>query len=159
VNSVVITITTIYKRAHISRIYESCLKSSWTGGSAPLLCCYASFCITAAHRRQSTYFSNGPRSCSVILKRILLKDRDSNDGQRDEDHATTTVPPPLQHGITVTASLCITAAHCRESMKFSDGPRIISVFGWRKMPHLKEPLHTRQYRHTVRMTRALYAGS
>jgi len=31
-----------------SIIYEGCLKSSWTGGSAPLLCCYASLCIIAA---------------------------------------------------------------------------------------------------------------
>jgi hypothetical protein len=30
-------------------------------------------CITAAHCRQSTNFSNGPRSCSAILKRVLLK--------------------------------------------------------------------------------------
>jgi hypothetical protein len=29
--------------------YEGRLKSSWTGGSAPPLCCYASLCITAAH--------------------------------------------------------------------------------------------------------------
>jgi len=36
--------------------------------------------------------------------------------------------PPLQLGITVTASLCITVAHCRKSMKFSNGPPIyISV--------------------------------
>jgi len=48
--------------------YESSLKSSWTGGNALLLCCY-SYCITAAHCRQSTNFSNGPRSCSAILKR------------------------------------------------------------------------------------------
>jgi hypothetical protein len=30
-------------------------------------------CITAAHCRQSTNFSNGPRSWSAILKRVLLK--------------------------------------------------------------------------------------
>jgi hypothetical protein len=54
-------------------IYEGRLKSSWTGGIAPLLCCYASFCIRAAHCRQSTKFSNGPRSYSAILKRVLLK--------------------------------------------------------------------------------------
>jgi hypothetical protein len=40
---------------------------------------------------------------------------------RDEDHATTTVPPPLQLGITVTASLCVTAAHCRQSTNFANG--------------------------------------
>jgi hypothetical protein len=27
--------------------YEGRLKSLWTGGSAPMLCCYASLCITA----------------------------------------------------------------------------------------------------------------
>jgi hypothetical protein len=41
--------------------YEGHLKSWWTGGSAPRFCCYASLCITAAHCRQSTNFSNGPR--------------------------------------------------------------------------------------------------
>jgi len=46
-----------------------------------------------------------------------------NDGYRDEDHTTTTLTPPLQLGITVTASVCITAAHCRQSTKFSNAPR------------------------------------
>jgi hypothetical protein len=46
---------------NINNIYEGCLKSSWTGGSTPLLCCYASHCITAAHCRQFTNFSNGLR--------------------------------------------------------------------------------------------------
>jgi hypothetical protein len=62
----------------ILEIYKGHLKSSWTGGSVPLLCCYASLCITAAHYRQSTNFLNGPRSCSAILKRVLLKDCNSN---------------------------------------------------------------------------------
>jgi hypothetical protein len=35
--------------------------------------CYASLCIKVAHSHQSTNFSNGPRSCSAILKRVLLK--------------------------------------------------------------------------------------
>jgi hypothetical protein len=35
--------------------------------------CYASLGITAARYRQSTNFSNGSRSCSAILKRVLLK--------------------------------------------------------------------------------------
>jgi hypothetical protein len=43
--------------------------------------------------------------------------------KRDEDHATTTLLPPLQLVITVTVSLCITAAHCRQSTNFSNGPR------------------------------------
>jgi hypothetical protein len=47
-----------------------------------------------------------------------------NDGYRDEDHATTTLPPPLQLGITVTTSLCKTAPHCRQSTKFSNCPCI-----------------------------------
>jgi hypothetical protein len=42
-------------------LYEDRLKNSWTGGSALLLCCYASLCITAVHCHQSTNFSNGPR--------------------------------------------------------------------------------------------------
>jgi hypothetical protein len=53
--------------------YEGRLKNSWSGGSAPRVCCYASNCMTAAHCRQSTKFSNGSRSCSVILKSVLLK--------------------------------------------------------------------------------------
>jgi hypothetical protein len=53
--------------------YDGRWKSSWTGGSAPLVCSYASLCITAAHYRQSTNFSKGPRSSSAILKRALLK--------------------------------------------------------------------------------------
>jgi hypothetical protein len=40
--------------------YEGRLKSSWTGGSAPRLCSYASLCISAAHCRQATNFSRGP---------------------------------------------------------------------------------------------------
>jgi len=31
---------------------------------------------------------------------------------------------PPQLGITVTASLCITAMHCHQSRSFSNGPRI-----------------------------------
>jgi hypothetical protein len=41
--------------------YEGRLKSSWTGGSAPLLCRERQNNITAAHCLQSTNFSNGPR--------------------------------------------------------------------------------------------------
>jgi hypothetical protein len=40
-----------------------------------------------------------------------------------QDHATTTLFPLLQLGITVTASLCITAAHYRQSTNFANGPR------------------------------------
>jgi hypothetical protein len=43
------------------------------------------------------------------------------------DHATITLPPPLKLGITVTASLCITAAHCRQSKNVSNGSRRITV--------------------------------
>jgi hypothetical protein len=32
-----------------SGIHEGHLKSSWTGGSAPLFCCYVSLYITVAH--------------------------------------------------------------------------------------------------------------
>jgi hypothetical protein len=63
------------------------------------------------------------RTYSAILIGVLLNDWNSNDGQRDEDHATTTtLPPPLQLGITVSASPCITAAHCRQFTNFSNGP-------------------------------------
>jgi hypothetical protein len=36
--------------------------------------------------------------------------------------------PPLQLGITVIASLCITAAHCSQSTKFSNGRGIYVIF-------------------------------
>jgi hypothetical protein len=60
-----------------------------------------------------TQNSIAQRCRSAILKSVLLKDRNSNfnNDYRDEDHATTMLPPPLQLGITVTTSLCITAAH------------------------------------------------
>jgi hypothetical protein len=35
--------------------------------------------------------------------------------------------PPLQLGITVTASLYITAANCRQSTNFANGPRISTI--------------------------------
>jgi hypothetical protein len=53
--------------------YEGRLKSLWTGYSTLLLCIGRHNNITAAHCHQSTNFSNGPRSCSAILKRFLLK--------------------------------------------------------------------------------------
>jgi hypothetical protein len=43
---------------------------------------------------------------------------------RDEDHFSTTLPPPLQLGITVTTSLCITAAPCRQPTILSNGLRM-----------------------------------
>jgi len=46
--------------------------------------------------------------------------------------ATTTLPPLLQLGVTVTAFLCIIAAHCRHSTKFSNGPRTFHI--WRSFP-------------------------
>jgi hypothetical protein len=42
--------------------YEGRLKSSWTGGSAPLLCRGKHNSITVAHCHQSMNLSNGPRS-------------------------------------------------------------------------------------------------
>jgi hypothetical protein len=72
----------------------------------------------------------------------------------DEYHATTTLPPPLQLSITVTASLFITAAHCHQSTNFSNGARIFrsnpldegsdycrfcNYIGWTKMSHGHAP--------------------
>jgi hypothetical protein len=42
-------------------------------GLTALRRCYAEGGITTAYCRQSTNFSNGPRICSAILKRVLLK--------------------------------------------------------------------------------------
>jgi hypothetical protein len=55
----------------------------------------------------------------------------------DEDYATTTLPPPLKLGITVTSSLCITAAHCGQSTNFSNGPRKYAVKIWTGFNWLK----------------------
>jgi len=61
-------------------MYEGLLKSSWTGGSAPLLCKMRHNSKTAAHCHQSTNFPNGP---SILGKRWegvgwmhLAQDRD-----------------------------------------------------------------------------------
>jgi hypothetical protein len=45
----------------------------------------------------------------------------------DEVHATTTLTPPLQLGITFTASICTTAAHCSQSTSFSNSPRMYNL--------------------------------
>jgi hypothetical protein len=60
--------------------YEGRLKSSWTGGSEPLLCRRSHNSITAAHCRQSTNFSNGPRVLIGDIKKseVKCKDRKSN---------------------------------------------------------------------------------
>jgi hypothetical protein len=42
------------------------LKSSWTGGTALLLHCYASLCETAAYCFQSTNFLNGPHISQTV---------------------------------------------------------------------------------------------
>jgi hypothetical protein len=47
--------------------YEGCFKSSWTGGSVPLLC------LPLHISGQSMNFSNGPHSSSAMVKRVLLK--------------------------------------------------------------------------------------
>jgi len=39
----------------------------------------------------------------------------------DEDHATITLPPPLQLGITVTASLCLLSLLMTLSNEMSSG--------------------------------------
>jgi hypothetical protein len=41
--------------------------SSWTGGSAPLLCRGRHNIVTVAHWRQSTKFSNGPRIFNIPM--------------------------------------------------------------------------------------------
>jgi hypothetical protein len=77
----------------------------------------------AKHRIQS-------RNPEPPLRKQLLPhpkgDRNSNynDGWLHEDPSTFTLPPPLQVGITVTASLCIKAAHFLQSTNFSNGPCI-----------------------------------
>jgi hypothetical protein len=46
------------------------------------------------------------------------------------------LPPPLQLGITVTASLGISATHCRQSTNFSNSLRILSE-AWRELKVLE----------------------
>jgi hypothetical protein len=108
----------------LSFIYEGHLKSAWTGGSAPLLCRGRHNGITTAHCRQSTNFLNGPRSCSAILEMVLLKRR-RLEGWRSRHYyvASTTTT-----GITVTVSLCITAAHCRQSTNFLNCARTYATY-------------------------------
>jgi hypothetical protein len=74
---------------------------------------------------EPTNFSNGLHY-SAILKRVFFKTtvtRTLTTVRGDEGHATTTLLPPLQLGITVTAPICITAAHCRQSTNLSNDPR------------------------------------
>jgi hypothetical protein len=52
--------------------YEGRLKSSWTGGSVPLLCTGRHNSIRAAYCRRSTNFSNGPPIIIVIIIIIII---------------------------------------------------------------------------------------
>jgi hypothetical protein len=64
-----------------------------------------------------------------VLQAVCRKlQEDSGTNGFDEDHAATTLAPPLQLGATVTTSLCITAAHCHQSTISSNGPRILPGF-------------------------------
>jgi hypothetical protein len=57
---------TVILKEPFSRWWSNCkghLKSLWNGSIVPLLCCYASLCITAAHCCQSMKFSNCP--CTI----------------------------------------------------------------------------------------------
>jgi hypothetical protein len=60
-----------------------------------------------------------------VLMRFYRSTFSKPNTEFNSDHATTTLPPPLQLRITVTASLCITAAHCSQSTNFSNGPRSV----------------------------------
>jgi hypothetical protein len=82
----------------------------------------------AEHRIQS-HNADAPlrKCCSAILKKCSFKTTVTHTLTKIRGMKITPLlryPPPLQLGITVTASLCITAAHCRQSTKFSNGPRI-----------------------------------
>jgi hypothetical protein len=67
-----VRVTVVLKEPFLGwrRNCEDCLKISWTGDSAPLLCSSASLCIIAAHCWQSTKFSNCP--CIAPPPPILL---------------------------------------------------------------------------------------
>jgi len=58
--SVIFTISTWFLTQRTTMKYEGRLKSSWTGGSAPLLCRGRYGNVTAAHCRQPTNFSKRP---------------------------------------------------------------------------------------------------
>jgi hypothetical protein len=52
----------------------SYMRAVWkVHGLAAVRRCFAEGGIIAAHCHQSTNFSNSPRICSVIIKRVLLK--------------------------------------------------------------------------------------
>jgi hypothetical protein len=89
--------------------YKGRLKSSWTHHIIPF-----------------TFSQSG---CSIVRSASLAKGgtskkRPSLQLHKVPNHTTTMLPPPLQLGVTVTASLCIIAAHCRQSTNFSNGSRI-----------------------------------
>jgi hypothetical protein len=71
--SITLTVPYLTHGGPCTMLYEGHLKSSWTGGSAPLLCRRRHNSITMAHCCKSTNFSNCPCSCSTILKKVLLK--------------------------------------------------------------------------------------
>jgi hypothetical protein len=70
----------------------------------------------------------------------------------DEDHATATSPPPVQLGITVTASLCITAVQFRQSTNFSNGRRIFQDLSFLRGDGKKysELNNSKRYRHFLK---------
>jgi len=58
-----VTVTVVLKKVLVGwRSNEGRLKSSWTGGSAPLLCRGMHNSIKTAHCHQSTNISKGPRT-------------------------------------------------------------------------------------------------
>jgi hypothetical protein len=106
-------------------------RSVWkVRGLMAVYCCDAEGGITVAHCPQFTNFSNGPRSCSAILKRVLLKRPQLKRWQRLEGRRSRhyyVTPTTTTWYYNSTAFLCITAAHCRQSTNFSNGPRIFNI--------------------------------
>jgi hypothetical protein len=84
--------------------------------------------LSTSSRTHNSMAQRSPKETySCCIKKLFSQnDRNSNSNSdyRDEDHATTTLHPPLQLGIRVTASLCITAAHCCQYANFPNGPRM-----------------------------------
>jgi hypothetical protein len=124
----VVRVTVILKEPFLGwRSNNECrLKSSWTRlirkGDRHRTCTKFRLGVI---RRVLTNFSKGPRSCSAILKWVLFETTVTQILRTVRRmKITPLLRCPHHYNLAqVTASLCITVAHCRQSTNFANGPR------------------------------------